>query len=209
MAILASAGILGDKVRVDANNLWNSADEAIRDLTSLAPGFCAIEEPLPAGDFPGMRKIMEAIDISTILDESFLRLDQFPQIEGDPHRWLLNLRVSKMGGLFRSIEIAKLARAKGVRLIVGAQVGETSLLTRAALTVAQFADGNLYAQEGAFGTRLIESDITPSPLMFGQGGKLPLDKNPDWRLPLPIVRPSQFLKGEMVGVAERTNESLL
>ena len=51
-------------------------------------------------------------------------------------------------------------------------MGETSLLTRAALTVAKAAGSALVAQEGAFGTFLLERDICDPPLMFGKGGVL-------------------------------------
>ena len=51
-------------------------------------------------------------------------------------------------------------------------MGETSILTRAALTVANQYCEILQAQEGAFGTYLLEHDITDTSLMFGKGGKL-------------------------------------
>ena len=49
-------------------------------------------------------------------------------------------------------------------------MGETSILTRAALTVANCARDILIAQEGAFGTHLLRRDITDPPIMFGEGG---------------------------------------
>ena len=57
-------------------------------------------------------------------------------------------------------------------MIVGAHVGETSLLTRAALSVANAYRDILVAQEGAFGTHLLEHDVVDPPLMFGAGGVL-------------------------------------
>jgi hypothetical protein len=57
-------------------------------------------------------------------------------------------------------------------VIVGAQVGETSVLTRAQLTAARSAGDALVAQEGAFGTFLLERDVCDPPLMFGAGGVL-------------------------------------
>ena len=63
-------------------------------------------------------------------------------------------------------------------MIVGAQVGETSLLTRAALTVAQAAGSALFAQEGAFGTFLLTRDVCEPPLMFGAGGVLHVADHP-------------------------------
>ena len=63
-------------------------------------------------------------------------------------------------------------------MIVGAQVGETSLLTRAGLTVAHAAGDALVAQEGAFGTFLLERDVCDPPLMFGAGGVLDVSAHP-------------------------------
>jgi len=41
-----------------------------------------------------------------------------------------------MGGILRSLAIAEQAKQIGIPIIIGAQVGETSILTRAALTLA-------------------------------------------------------------------------
>jgi L-alanine-DL-glutamate epimerase-like enolase superfamily enzyme len=101
-----------------------------------------------------------------------VRAAQFPAVERTPERWAINVRVSKMGGLIRSLAIVEGARARGVPVVIGAQVGETSVLTRAALTVAQAAGEALMAQEGAFGTRLLERDAVEPCLMFGAGGVL-------------------------------------
>jgi hypothetical protein len=68
-------------------------------------------------------------------------------------------------------------------LIVGAQVGETSLLTRVALSVAQASGDSLIAQEGAFGTHLLQHDVCTPPLMFGAGGTLDYQSGePGWGL---------------------------
>ena len=77
-----------------------------------------------------------------------------------------------MGGILRSLSIAEKAKQAGIPVIIGAQVGETSILTRAALTIANVYRDNLLAQEGAFGTRLLERDLIEPPLMFGKGGIL-------------------------------------
>lgn len=59
-----------------------------------------------------------------------------------------------------------------IPLIIGAQVGESSILTRAALTIANAFRDNLLAQEGAFGTQLLQYDIVEPSLMFEKAGKL-------------------------------------
>ncbi|MGH6611049.1 MAG: hypothetical protein ACRECQ_12415, partial [Burkholderiaceae bacterium] len=69
-------------------------------------------------------------------------------------------------------QLARALRRREVRLIVGAHVGETSVLTRAALTVANCSRDILLAQEGAFGTHLLAHDVVDEPIMFGAGGVL-------------------------------------
>lgn len=159
-------------VRLDANNLWASADQAISYLHALDFPFFAIEEPLKANAYSDLAMIAKVCNCKIILDESFLRIEQFKFLEQSPENWLINLRVSKMGGLLRSLAIIESAREMNLGVIVGAQVGETSLLTRAGLTVANAARDILHAQEGAFGTHLLENDICNQPLMFGKAGLL-------------------------------------
>ncbi|MEM7121484.1 MAG: enolase C-terminal domain-like protein [Pseudomonadota bacterium] len=162
------------RLRLDANNLWTSADACIRHLEALDHSVFAIEEPLQQGDLEGFERVGHACGAKIILDESLSRPDQIASLDGSP--WLINLRVSKMGGIIRSLDVARMADAKGIGIIVGAQVGETSILTRAALTVMNAHRANLVASEGAFGTYLLKRDLTTPSLMFGTGGILYIDQ---------------------------------
>jgi len=161
------------RIRFDANNLWANTDQAICYLSCFAPNFWAVEEPLPVNEFAAMERLAESLHCQIILDESLCRLEQLSHLESDPTLWIPNIRISKMGGLLRSLTIAQRCRSLGMNFILGAQVGETSILTRIALTVANTYRVNLIAQEGAFGVYLLKTDITSAPLMFGKGGKLP------------------------------------
>jgi L-alanine-DL-glutamate epimerase-like enolase superfamily enzyme len=140
-------------VRLDANNLWQDWRVAADYLQRLSGAFAGIEEPLAAGDRTGMADLFHETGIPVILDESLLRAAQFAGL-AEGIGWRINLRVSKLGGLLRLLDVLEAARDRGIPVIVGAQVGETILLTRAALTRATEA-GHLQAvQEGAFGTHL-------------------------------------------------------
>jgi L-alanine-DL-glutamate epimerase-like enolase superfamily enzyme len=127
---------------------------------------------LQAGDYAGLARVAAALDTKIILDESMLRAQQLEAVSDTPGRWIVNLRVSKMGGMLRSLQLVSELRERHIGLIVGAHVGETSLLTRGALTVANAARDILVAQEGAFGTHLLAHDVVDPPLMFGPGGLL-------------------------------------
>ncbi len=161
-------------VRLDANNLWTSARDCIQHLAGLPGEPFAIEEPLGVGNLKGFRAVAEASAMRVILDESLLRAGQLEML-ADPARWIVNLRVSKMGGILRSIDVARRAAGLGIDTIVGCQVGETSILTRAALPVMRSVGPNLVAAEGAFGTWLLQRDLTSPSLTFGDAGRLEVD----------------------------------
>jgi L-alanine-DL-glutamate epimerase-like enolase superfamily enzyme len=168
---LRAAGVAPQRVRADANNLWPEPDAAIEHLRALDYRFAALEEPLRPGDYQGMACLAQALGTDIILDESMQRRDQLAWLP-ENGRWIVNLRISKMGGLLRSLEFLREARRLGLRVIIGAHVGETSVLTRAALAVASVAGEALVAQEGAFGTYLLQRDVSEPSLMFGAGGVL-------------------------------------
>jgi len=169
---LKKCGEDGIRVRFDANNLWNDPDRAITYLTEMDYPIFALEEPLTARAYDSFREVRLVLGTPIVLDESFSKMGDFDSLEGDAKNWIINLRVSKMGGIVRSLAIAERARKLGTKLIIGAQVGETSLLTRAALAIANNHRDHVIAQEGAFGTHLLKWDICDPPIMFGQGGAL-------------------------------------
>ena len=160
------------RVRADANNLWRDADDAIAYLRKLDYSFWAIEEPVGVGDFAALTRISSALNMPIILDESVSRTEHLDALFDEPQHWVANLRVSKMGGLLQSLRFAMQARKHGIPLIVGAQVGESSLLTRAALCVVNAQRTSVLAQEGGFGTYLLAQDVCAAPLMFGNDGLL-------------------------------------
>lgn len=169
---LARRNVPAASVRADANNLWKDPAAAIAHLRALAYPFFALEEPLQAGDIEGMQSVSSATGARIILDESLLTTEQLAQLPAPSTQWIINLRISKMGGLLRSLDMVRQARRLGIQINIGAHVGETSILTRAALTVAHHARDILAAQEGAFGTHLLTYDVTDAPIMFGAGGIL-------------------------------------
>ena len=155
---------------IDLTSSLSAADY----LQRLPGSFAGIEEPLAVGDQTCMASLFRETGIPVILDESLLRAGQVAGL-AEGIGWRINLRVSKLGGLLRSLDVLEAARDRGIPVIVGAQVGETSLLTRAALTLATAAGDLLAGQEGAFGTHLLSRELCEPVLMFGAGGRLDAD----------------------------------
>ncbi len=173
MELLTESKGMIENVRLDANNLWHDAETVIDYISQLNYPIWAIEEPVAAYNYAMMLAIAQQTQVKIILDESVLNVKNLHAIADEAEHWVINLRISKMGGIIRSLDLAQTAKGYGMPLIIGAQVGETSLLSRAALTIAQ--THRPLAQEGAFGTNLLSDDVVDNPIMFGGRGILNVD----------------------------------
>ena len=157
------------RVRLDANNLWPDAEAAIAALTPLAAHAWAVEEPVRPRAWSGLAEIGRRTGLAIILDESFGGPADLAPLAPDV-RWLPNLRVSHLGGLLRSLQALAAARAAGLEVIVGAHVGETSLLARAGVALAAAAGTALVGYEGAYGLYLLREDgFAPDVTFDGRG----------------------------------------
>jgi L-alanine-DL-glutamate epimerase-like enolase superfamily enzyme/pimeloyl-ACP methyl ester carboxylesterase len=168
-------GLRAPRLRVDANNLWS--DEPARALDYLRALDCelyGIEEPVRPREVESHSRLSVGLGVPIILDESLCTLADLERYDGRPGRFIANLKVSRVGGVLRALELVEALRARGWPIIVGAHVGETSVLTRAAMLVAAAAGDGLAAQEGAFGSRLIEREPASPSLKWGRNGVLDL-----------------------------------
>ena len=171
-----AAGFARPRIRLDANNVWETADEAIHFLQQLQPVFFAVEEPVTPKDYVALSTIGQSLHTSIILDESLCNLHDLERLEGVDGKFIANIKVSRVGGVIRAIELVKALQKKGIPIIIGAHVAETSVMTRAGLSVANAAGMDLLAQEGAFGLILLENEPVHPSLMFGARGRLDLSK---------------------------------
>jgi muconate cycloisomerase len=166
----------GVELRADANGAW-SAEQAVEQLKLLAPfKLAVIEQPVAAADIAGMKQVRANCGLPVMADESLVTVDQARRLIAESACDLFNIRLSKNGGLAGSLAIAKLAEEAGIKIQVGAQVGETGILSAAGRTFAAHVPALTYV-EGSFGTWLLTEDITFDDLAFGLGGRAPLLKS--------------------------------
>jgi L-alanine-DL-glutamate epimerase-like enolase superfamily enzyme/pyrroloquinoline quinone (PQQ) biosynthesis protein C len=169
---------VGDDVelRTDANGAWK-ADEAIEQLQRLAQfKLHAIEQPVRADDLAGMKRVRQESGVAVMADESLVTLDQARRLIDLGACDYFNIRLSKNGGIGGSLAIARLAQEAGIKIQVGAQVGETGILSAAGRTLAAHLPALAFA-EGSFGTWLLAEDVTFENVAFGWGGRAPLLQN--------------------------------
>jgi muconate cycloisomerase len=80
-----------------------------------------------------------------------------------------NIRVSKCGGLRTSMRIAEIAGDAGLAVVVGAQVGESGILSAAGRHLAACVAPRYL--EGSAGRLLLRDDVTAERVLPGRGGR--------------------------------------
>ena len=165
------------RIRLDANNLWkNRCDEAIEYAMMLGIGrIFAMEEPVRAKNAEDISKFSTATGLPVILDESLCTLEDLSLYRNIAGNFIANIKISKVGGLIRALKMIEELKKMRWPIIIGCHVGETSLLTRAALVVSGSAGDSLIAHEGAFGDYLVEREPASPMLKFGREGLLDLN----------------------------------
>ena len=112
---------VGDEVnlRLDANEaFWpEQAIGIIRRMERYHPEF--VEEPVKRWDLDGMAKVARSVGVPISSDESNTSLESVMKIIQKGAAGIINIKISKNGGLTRSKKIAALAEAAGIPCIVG------------------------------------------------------------------------------------------
>ncbi|HWR97557.1 MAG TPA: enolase C-terminal domain-like protein, partial [Candidatus Methanoperedens sp.] len=178
-ALAAARAALGAGVTiaVDANGSWGF-DEAVSHLRRMERFDVAwVEQPLPRGSEGRIPELAARSGIPLMADESLTTPAEAERLARDRGYRLFNLRLSKLGGLAAAHAVARIASAAGVRVQVGCQVGESSILSAAGRILAATLPA-YEALEGSYGKRLLESDVTEEPFEFGAGGSAAVQGGP-------------------------------
>jgi L-Ala-D/L-Glu epimerase len=162
-------------LRLDANGAWTYA-RAVDVLETAAPfGIAAVEQPLPRGG--EYARLRASTSVPLMADESLVTVEDAEALIADRAVDYFNVRVSKCGGLARSLAIAERAARAGIGVQVGSQVGETAILAAAGRHLAATLPEVAFA-EGSFGTLLLTEDVSVESVRFGHRGEAHLLAGP-------------------------------
>jgi L-alanine-DL-glutamate epimerase-like enolase superfamily enzyme len=164
-------------LRVDANMAWDveQALEVIGELRRGA-GIESFEQPVAAGDLDGLARLVRESSAGIVVDEGLTDRDSLRAHIERRACTGVNVRISKCGGLVGALARCREVLDAGLMLQVGCQVGESSLLSAAHLTLlsalAPLTPGVRYA-EGCFGRHLLVEDPVSPLVQFRYGGRPP------------------------------------
>ena len=150
----------GLPLRLDANGAW-SADDAIARLRTLRDRFniASIEQPIASDDLEGLRRVRAETGVKVMADESLCSLEDGRRLIAAEAADIFNIRIGKCGGLLGSLRLVDLARQAGLGLHLGALVGETAVLSRAAEVFGRHVPGFDCLEGKGQNTFLLQGDI--------------------------------------------------
>lgn len=113
---------------VDANQGY-SPEQALDFLARAAPAGVTpalFEQPVAAADLEGLARVTRATEVPVAADEAVARREDALRVAATRAADVINIKLMKCGGLLEALDIAAIARAAGIRLMIGGMV-ETRL----------------------------------------------------------------------------------
>ena len=151
----------GTEIGLDANAGYelSSALPALRRME--ARGLSLVEQPLPGWDLRGMARLAGTLDLLVVADESLRSLQDAVALARAGACDVFNVKLLKVGGLYRARQLAGVAEAEGIPI----KVGSMPELGVGTLAAAHFAAATPSATVAAdlVGPLMVEKDVLVSP----------------------------------------------
>jgi muconate cycloisomerase len=162
-------------LRLDANEAWPAAEvlDRVASLRRFSPSL--IEQPVPHAEVRSLTALRRQLGVPVMLDESLCGYPDAVAAARYATADMLNVRLSKCGGVIPSLRIIGLAVRKGLGLQLGCHPGETAILSAAGRHLASRVEGLSYV-EGSYDRHILKQNVSREDVTFGYGG---------WAPPLP------------------------
>jgi len=167
----------GVDIRVDANEAWsaNEVVDRVRPLFDARPS--VLEQPVRHAEVDALREIRPRLEypggsgrLLVMLDESLCGYPDAVRAVDDRLADLLNVRLSKCGGIFPSLKIVDLAHRSGLGVQLGCHPGETGILSAAGRHFAGRVKGISYV-EGSYDRHVLRENLIDRDITFRHGGR--------------------------------------
>ncbi len=157
----------GTPMRVDGNSGYDRAT-ALRVFRPMEEvGLEWIEQPLPGWDLEGMAMLARRLDTPIAVDESMYTDHDAALCIRLEAAQVVNIKVAKCGGIYRSQKIAAVCRASGVPCFLGGCI-ETAVGTAAALHFYT-ATPNVVSSAEIHGSPFYVDDVVEEPFTLKDG----------------------------------------
>lgn len=164
LMIEAIRSVTDKPITVDANQGWTDRNEALKKIEWLATqGVVFIEQPMPKAQMDDTAWLRERSPLPLVADESVQRLADVPKAHGVFDG--INIKLMKCTGLREAHRMITLARALGLKVMLGCMT-ETSCAISAAAQLSPLVDwadldGALLIRNDPFdGATIVDGKVT-------------------------------------------------
>lgn len=127
-------------LRLDANQAWN-VEEArflLKEFEKRGYPIDVIEQPVPAKELDGLRRITEFSPYPVMADESLFNADDAVALIALHAADILNIKLAKCGGFLEALKICRLAEDAGLECMLGCMMeGPVGIVAACNLAVSQ------------------------------------------------------------------------
>ena len=143
------------RIIIDANQGW-SAKEAVqvgKELEQRAIPIELMEQPVPAGDYAGLRYVRDNVAFPVYADESVFSPQDALHLIGMHAVDGLNIKLMKCGGIYNALKIAAIAETAGIPCMIGSMMeSHVSVSAAAHLAVSRTIIGRFDLDAALFCT---------------------------------------------------------
>ena len=123
--------VTNQPLRVDANEGWKDPETALRHIERLASqGVELIEQPLPAGRLEEVAWLRGRSPLPIFADEDVMDSADIPRLAAAYHG--INIKLMKSGGSREAWRMIQLARAHGLKIMLGCMIESSCGISAAA-----------------------------------------------------------------------------
>lgn len=115
------------QLTIDANESYTIKDAILAITRMVDYGIALVEQPTKAQDLKGLKLVTDSVPVTIEADESAMSMEDVNRLIGDRIVDAISLRLPNLGGLHRSLAVARMCEAAAIGYRLGAAVGSRLL----------------------------------------------------------------------------------
>lgn len=167
VAAVRDAAGAGTALTLDPNQSYSAKQMMAAFARMERYDIALIEQPVPAADWEGLALLTRSLPVQVEADESAQTVQDVLRLVNGRVVDVINLKITKLGGVRRFLEAVRICEAGNVQCRVGAAFGP-ALLQAMALQAACAVRSLPLACELAEHEHLLDDPFTPLPVVDGQ-----------------------------------------
>jgi L-Ala-D/L-Glu epimerase / N-acetyl-D-glutamate racemase len=159
-------------LKIDVNGVWNRELALTHESLLMNYNVRVVEQPMAPNDseFAGFALRMKQAGVTLMADESACSLADVKKIAENGHYQMINVRLSKCGGMRKSMKMIDYLRRRGMSFQIGCHLGESGILSAAGRILCLLCSDAVY-YDGSYDEYLLEKNVTIKNVSFGPGGE--------------------------------------